>query len=186
MIGQLVGRPRPWAVSCVMAVLTLLQPAWTAAEDALPVSQRELDVYAAWLRQSRVHQAADFVRIHSRVGPHALEVRGYDVREALRGAQGLLPKLKPETLEAFVAANRHPARLGYRQRKAIARAAGKAPKLLPRRPHGERVTFSRVGFDPQGSQALVFVYADFRGVFHVLARRDGRWKVVDSGMVWIS
>lgn len=52
-------------------------------------------------------------------------------------------------------------------------------------------TFSRVGFNRNGSQALVFVTNWCRslcgeGIFYLLEKENGEWKVVKNRMIWIS
>ena len=52
-------------------------------------------------------------------------------------------------------------------------------------------TFSRVGFNRQGSQALVFVTNWCRslcgeGNFYLLEKENEEWKVVENRMIWIS
>jgi hypothetical protein len=56
---------------------------------------------------------------------------------------------------------------------------------------GEIITLSRVGFNPDKSQALIFVgyQCDWlcgEGNYILLTKRDGEWKIEKKSMTWIS
>jgi hypothetical protein len=56
---------------------------------------------------------------------------------------------------------------------------------------GGILTFSRVGFDAKGKQALVLVSHSCgrlcgTGMLYVLSKADGDWKVTKAAMLWIS
>ncbi len=155
----------------------------------LDVLSKEYAVYSAILSDPR------FINEQYKVAVISSQTKFYHHDDVILRN---MPELKQETVNDIQEKNRESAQLSYQFNLRI------PYKLLSEQESNEYflndnwheyyannpaasslIGLSRVGFNYDGTQALVYVCSFYHGEFVLLEKKDGLWKIKDRNDVWV-
>lgn len=161
----------------------------------------EYDVYAALIDEMYVDERVKLIVIVDHTDADYSE----DLDQTLQYVTENISGIQQETLDDFKAQNAqsHPLRddfnlrvphglISQREMKEIFSTGSGWDEFYQKYPDSQgAMTLSRVGFNREGDQALVYVgnqshWLAGAGYYVLLARQDGAWVIQDNVMVWIS
>ncbi len=183
-----------------IALLCGCQPATPSTPTPDP-EEEEYRVYSAVIQARYTRDDTKLVVIIDQT-----DLPAEDLDQRLEGDLKETFKLKSDLIENFKAQNQGPQALKnafelslpYQLvtkeeiRKLFQRQGGGWQEFYEKYPDSQgHITLSRVGFNKQTTQALLYVGNQFgdlagTGYYYLLSKQDGNWVIADEIMVWIS